>query len=209
MGGSRLCGFNLSDRPQPLEPETLVTGLAAATLSYTAPAEGVSRSGDRIEARLLPKIAYPREVSAATDQYAGLSFDRHFMKLSAITQNRDLWPEGADEPSENAAAWATAMLEQLLVDQLSPTRVVASAEGGIAICFIRGDKYADIEFLNTGKILGVISNRRDRPSAWEIEESAFGLARASLRIREFLDAPTPKENVSKRPRYRLRFSSTT
>jgi hypothetical protein len=201
-----------------------VTGLAAsvATLSYTWPAEGVARSGDPQKERLSPEIAYlreispatnqyagAREVSPATNQYAGRPFDQHFAKLQAVTKERALWPDGAERPSEVAAAWASAMLRQLLIDSLLPTRVVASAEGGVAICFITGDKYADIEFLNTGKILGVISYRRDRPRAWEIEESALGIARASLRIREFLDASPPTENVSKWPWHRWRFSSAT
>jgi hypothetical protein len=39
------------------------------------------------------------------------------------------------------------MRQRLLIDDLLPTRVVASAEGGVAICFMNDDKYADIEFL--------------------------------------------------------------
>jgi hypothetical protein len=166
----------------------------ATTLSYTAVAEGVSRSGDREQPHLRPRLTYPREISAATNAYAAGLFDHHFAKLEAIRNDPSLWPDDAEKPSEHATAWASAMLEQLWVDELPPTRVVASAEGGVAICFVDGNKYADVEFLNTGKILGVVSNRRDRPVAWEVGADSAGMAGASARIREFLHAPTTAAN---------------
>jgi hypothetical protein len=85
------------------------------TLSYTAVAEGVSRSGDREQPRLRPRLAYPREISAATHAYAAGLFDHHFAKLVAIRNDPSLWPDDAEKPSEYATAWASAMLEQLLV----------------------------------------------------------------------------------------------
>jgi hypothetical protein len=114
--------------------------------------------------------------------------------LLAVKDKPSLLPDGAEKPSDYAIAWASAMLEQFLADELPPTRVVASAEGGVAICFVNGNKYADVEFLNTGEILGVVSNRRDRPVAWEVGANSAGMAGASARIREFLDARTTSSN---------------
>jgi hypothetical protein len=170
-----------------------MTGVAT-TLSYTTVAEGVSRSGDREQPRLRPRFAYPRQISAATHGYAAGLFDHHFAKLLALRNDTSLWPDDAEKPSEYATAWASAMLEQLLADELPPTRVVASAEGGVAICFVNGDKYADVEFLNTGEIVGVVSNRRDRPIAWEVGANSASMASASVRIREFLRGPTTAAN---------------
>jgi hypothetical protein len=172
---------------------------AATTLSYTEPAEGVSRAGDREPPRLRPRFAYPREISAATHAYAAGPFDHHFAKLLAIRNDSSLWPDCAEKPSDFATAWASAMLEQLLVDELLPTRVVASGEGGIAICFANGNKYADVEFFNTGEILGVVSNRRDRPVTWEVGANSAGMAGASSRIREFLHTSTTAANDSRGP----------
>jgi hypothetical protein len=166
----------------------------ATTLSYTEFAEGVSRSPDREEPRLRARLAYRREISAATHAYAAQPFDHHFAKLTAIRNDPSLRPDDAEKPSEYAMAWASAMLEQLLVDELLPTRVVASAEGGIAICFANGNKYADVEFLNTGEILGVVSNRRDRPVAWEVGTNSADMASASVRIREFLSGSATVAN---------------
>jgi hypothetical protein len=174
----------------------------ATTLSYTAPAEGVSRSGDREQPRLRPRFAYPREISAATHAYAAGLFDHHFAKLLAVRNEHRLWPDGAERPSDGTIAWASAMLEQLLVDEFPPTRVVASAEGGVAICFVNGNKYADVEFLNTGEILGVVSNRRDRPIAWEVGPNSAGMSGASARIRDFIQTPTTAANDSSGARSR-------
>jgi hypothetical protein len=126
----------------------------------------------------------------------------HFEKLKAIIEDPALLPDGAESPSEAAAAWASDMLEQLARDRFPPTHVVASAEGGVAICFVHGDKYADVEFLNSGEILGVVSNRRDRPVVWEVDQNSAGLARASARVREFMHTFTPEKDDPRRPRPR-------
>lgn len=125
-----------------------------------------------------------------TNQYENAELDEdfapHFAKLRAIGRNPSLWPEGSDAPSDLAKFWAKVTLRQLKYDMLLPSRVVASAEGGVAICFRTGDKYADIECFNDGAILCAISNDRDKPIIWEIEPVASNLARASARIRGFL-----------------------
>lgn len=95
-------------------------------------------------------------------------------------------------------AWATTALTQLQADGLLPSRVVASAEGGVGLCFVDGIKYADIECLNSGTILGVISDKRTRPVVWEVDQSAGGIARASERIREFVGSFEAGANAPER-----------
>lgn len=126
-----------------------------------------------------------------TNEYVGIygygrEFAEHYAKLSQIVIDRALWPEDAEPPVALAVSWAWVVIQQLIDDELIPTKVVASAEGGVAVCFVVGDKYADIECLNSGEILGVISNRRDRPSAWKIELNTSDIARATARICQFL-----------------------
>jgi hypothetical protein len=138
----------------------------------------------------------------ALNGHVGRDFEEHFAKLQAIIEDPSLWPDGAEKPSEAAVDRALAMLDQLAHDQVPPTRVVASAEGGVAICFVRGEKYADVEFLNTGEILGVVSNRRDRPVVWEVDQNSPGLAQASARVRDFIYTPTPAAHDPRRSRSR-------
>ncbi len=138
----------------------------------------------------------PRATSATT-QLNG-KFASHFAKLQALEVDQALWVEGAEPPNDFALAWARLFLQQLQSDDFSPAGVLASAEGGVGIYFVDGSKYADLECLNSGAILGVISNRRDRPFAWEVEQDAGGLACASQRVREFFDTAKTTENVPKR-----------
>ena len=179
----------------------------ATTLSYFVPALGISGIVDVAPRQSRRVVLISSGTDSTTNHYA--EFANHFDKLEAIEKDRSLWPEGADAPSDLAITWALAVLQQLKADNLPPTRVVASAEGGVAICFVSGNKYVDIECLNNGAILGVTSNRRDRPTAWEIEPSVSNLTRASLRIRDFLKGPPTEENASKWPWRRWRFSAAT
>jgi len=113
-------------------------------------------------------------------------FEEHFLKLKDLANNSSLWPRGADQPLSGAMGQAHGILEILRSSSVLPTRIVASGEGGIAICFIHGDNYADIECLNSGEILGITSNRHDRPVAWEIRPSVNGVVEGVYRIQRFL-----------------------
>lgn len=124
-------------------------------------------------------------------------FDAHIAKLAQVAITPELWPDRTEAPSEYAVDLAMIVIDQLRWDDVLPTRVVASAEGGVAICFVNDNKYADFECLNTGEILAVTSNRRDRPVAWKVAPSTSEIARASDRIRMFLDAPATGSNGPK------------
>ena len=167
-----------------------------ATLPYDYPTE--IASGIAISEQLsLWRYRIPSNADATTIDYAG--FSTHTNKLKALATDNSLWPEDADPPSELALAWANVVINQLCDDNLLPTRIVASAEGGVGICFVDGNRYADIECLNTGAILGVISNRSDRPIVWSVQQDARGIARASERIREFMFTSAARTNASRRP----------
>lgn len=114
-------------------------------------------------------------------------FFEHFLKLAQLQTRRDLWPDDAEPPSYTAILYAQTVLAELSLDRLVPSSVVASAEGGVAVCFVKGNNYSDIECLNNGSILGVTSNRRERPTVWEIDADPAAIAGACSRIRKFLN----------------------
>jgi len=129
-------------------------------------------------------------------------FLQHYIRLIKIRSDASLWPEGAEGPSPVAIELANSVLSVLKSKGVPPTKVVASGEGGVGICFVSGEKYADIECLNTGEILGVTTNRRDRPNVWSIDENSSDVEKAALRISQFLDTRKTKKNVSGRSRNR-------
>jgi hypothetical protein len=130
-------------------------------------------------------------VDGTTTSYGSFVLDRlffeHFVKLAMLRTKKELWPDESEPPSDLAIAYAQAILAELSWDRLAPSRVVASAEGGVAVCFVKGNKYSDIECLNNGSILGVTSDRRERPTVWEIDADPAAIARACSRIRKFLN----------------------
>ncbi|MBV9859575.1 MAG: hypothetical protein JO038_05675 [Alphaproteobacteria bacterium] len=147
-----------------------------------------------------PRTALVKQAAAPiSNQTIDSGFEHHFAKTNRLVKDSSCWPDGAEAPSALAQSNAINMLVQLRFDQFEPARVVASGEGGIAICFAKADKYADIEFLNSGEILGVVSNRRDRPFVWEIAPTDPARASASRRIREFLNSPETSSNDTRRP----------
>jgi hypothetical protein len=177
---------------------------ASTTLSYLLPTESPALWKDQSWPQPKLVVASPREVDAATNEYNAADVDNeftsHFAKLSVVASEKTLWPEGADPPSRSAVIWARSVLRQMQAESIQPTRVVASAEGGVAICFINGNLYSDIECLNTGTILGVTTNRRDRPIVWEIEHTPHSIAQACAKVRQFLRGPSACKDVSTRPK---------
>jgi hypothetical protein len=169
---------------------------STSTLSYSILQSNASgATADWRDNRNIPWVSF----FAQTSEYYANTFDKqfatHFAKLKALGTERALWPDGAERPSQSALTLGYVVLRQFLHNNFLPTRVVASAEGGIAICFVCGDKYSDVECFNTGTVLGVVTNRRNRPNAWEIQPSESHIAQAAATIQQFfLGASTTKDD---------------
>ena len=160
--------------------------VAVATLQYIYPPQIISPVGAQANPRPEWNFTVPSNPDATTSQRGG--FEGHFEKLKSLATDQALWADEQQRPSEYALAWARLVLQDLQKIGIAPTKVVASVEGGAAICFVDRNKYADLECLNSGAILGVISNKHDRPVVWEIEPEARSIVRAVERIREFIYA---------------------
>lgn len=114
--------------------------------------------------------------------FPSVTFQPTIRRLLSFADNWDSY--GAPAPNFVAGINAELVLEELTPADPTPTRIVASAEGGIAITFRDGSKYADIETLNTGIILAVLSDRTTTPIVWQVEKQHI---RETLgRIRDFI-----------------------
>ncbi len=79
------------------------------------------------------------------------------MQLDALRGLRPGWDSyDAPVPSPQAIESASDFLGSVLASESAPApvRVCASVEGGVGIVFQRGSRYADVEFLNDGSIVG-------------------------------------------------------
>lgn len=82
--------------------------------------------------------------------------NRAYSKLHQLQALKSNWDSyGAPAPAPCAVQNATRILKSMKPPDLETLSVVPSAEGGIGLCFRSRDRYADIEALNDGTILGV------------------------------------------------------
>jgi hypothetical protein len=145
---------------------------------------------------------FPPVVSAATRFYRPIkidedSFSDHYAKLDDISHDESLWPIGVEAPNYRSIELAKIVLQEFENISCSPDRVVASAEGGVAICFVNGNRYSDIECLNSEIILGVVSDRNARPVVWEIDQGPRGIPQASRWISRFIKLQASVSDVAK------------
>jgi hypothetical protein len=104
--------------------------------------------------------------------------------LKKLAPNWDSY--GAEPPNPTAIRRLESLLELLPSVELTPTKIVPSVEGGAAVCFINGAKYADVECFNNGTLLAVLSTGRGTPEAWELGASKAAIWNTLERIRDFL-----------------------
>jgi len=72
-------------------------------------------------------------------------------------------------PTPEVLALARVVLSDALGMNLRPTRVNVSIDGGAIVQFVQGRRYADIELLNTGEVMGVITQPGLQPNVWTID----------------------------------------
>ncbi len=87
-------------------------------------------------------------------------------QLASLPANWDSL--GTERPSQHAISAAAGIAESFISFGLVPDAIVPSPEGGVAVCFLRNQKYADIECLNSGEVLAVRYSSHDDPQAWAI-----------------------------------------
>jgi hypothetical protein len=68
------------------------------------------------------------------------------------------WPaESVAVPGDRARRAAECSLGRLADSGLRPDRVFPSLDGGVALAFAAGDRYAEVEFLDSGEVLATCS----------------------------------------------------
>jgi len=111
---------------------------------------------------------------------------RRVYALAKLRLNWDSY--GAPAPNESSVANAIRVLNLLETLNLDPTRILPSAEGGVGICFVRGDRYADIECSNEGEVLGVYYVGEQMPTLLETDATDAAISAALERIRNHIRA---------------------
>jgi hypothetical protein len=94
---------------------------------------------------------------------------------------------GSEPPNEVSVTNARSVFTAVNNLGYLPTSVSASAEGGVGISFINGNRYADIECFNTGEIWAVTSDGTGNPQVWRVA-SPEEIVTALETIRGFIQA---------------------
>ncbi len=101
---------------------------------------------------------------------AQIEIENRLEQLSSLPANWDSY--GSEPPSQLAVSAAAGIADAFISFGLIPDTIVPSAEGGIAICFVRNQKYADIECFNSGDILAVRYSPNEDPKVWALQPNA-------------------------------------
>lgn len=130
-------------------------------------------------------LVFLREsVGAKSDGFADL-----YKALKNLSMLKPGWDgDDAEAPNAMAVNRARRVLDRLFAFNLKPSRVVASADGGVGLLFSGKERrYADIECLNTGEMLAVTSDRVSEPQVWTIGADS-SLEDSITRISSFINA---------------------
>ncbi|OAI43881.1 hypothetical protein AYO43_09745 [Nitrospira sp. SCGC AG-212-E16] len=109
-----------------------------------------------------------------------------FAELQSLKELKKDWDGyGADAPNKAALATARNVLNYLKDMDLKLERVLASAVGGVSICFVSAGKYAEIECYNTDTAIAITSlTRTNERSIWEVDSIKDTLQRISRFIQD-------------------------
>ena len=112
---------------------------------------------------------------------SGIKWDPALDGLRDLPANWDSY--GAEPPNDVAVSALRRILLQVSQVGLEPTKIVPSSEGGAAVCFVRADKYADVECFNNCDVLAVTSGDGQDPEAWEVGVESAAVERTLEKIR--------------------------
>jgi hypothetical protein len=110
-----------------------------------------------------------------------------YSKLCDLLMLKTNWDSyGAPSPSRRAFDNALLVLKSMRSSDLEALSIVPSAEGGIGLCFRREERYADIEALNDGSILGVRYLGMETPVLIDVDGTANSISVALEEIRNHI-----------------------
>jgi hypothetical protein len=105
--------------------------------------------------------------SFLTVKYGLIDAESALSRISSLPPNWDSY--GALPPSPGSIGASKTILERLAQDLILPSTIVASAEGGVSIYFISGQKTAYIESYNEGNQALVMYDQTGAIEVLEIE----------------------------------------
>ena len=111
---------------------------------------------------------------------------KYIKQLTQLSTLDDDWDSyGAETPNQWAIGCALEVLKNLASEDLEPSSIDASVEGGVCLSFQTESYYGDIECFNSGEVFAVTSKNGEDTEVWEIRDPLFHVAPAIHRIQSF------------------------
>ena len=110
---------------------------------------------------------------------------QNVLNLSGLKDGWDSY--AAPPPNRTAIQKALHILDLLDMPDLLGVRILPSAEGGVGICFVRGDRYADLECSNDGEVFGIRHIGRQAPTLLPTDGSDISIVDAIREIRDHIN----------------------
>jgi hypothetical protein len=135
------------------------------------------------------RAAFEEIYKSSSFWHSKMRFAEARRRLSTTVSLEHDWDTyGAESPNDLARTLAAKVLDVLEEGSLPPSRLIPSAEGGIAMSFVAGDNRGEIEIYNSGEIAAAIYSGQTEPTVWELKNSDIALKNAIAQIRVHLAA---------------------
>ncbi|MBF0510555.1 MAG: hypothetical protein HQK57_16750 [Deltaproteobacteria bacterium] len=114
----------------------------------------------------------------------------HFNLLRKLEEIHKLLPNwngmGSDPPNSTAINAAKSVLEILHEINLPPSKIMASVEEGVAISFVKSNRYGMVECYNDGGVIILFPEAAGEPEIIEVGPSDLELKDALVRMRSYV-----------------------
>lgn len=111
-------------------------------------------------------------------------------QLSSLKMLESGWDSySAPKPSDSAINATEQALQDLRRLYAEPAAVMPSADGGVGICFVKGRRLAQVEFLNNGEAHALMYGGEGSPQAWQVPlERTDGIKQTWMTISAYLQS---------------------
>jgi hypothetical protein len=113
------------------------------------------------------------------------AFEKQLDEMRSLAHD---WNSYGSAPPNALAIWNTTnILENLNRIDFAPTNIAPSAEEGVVVSFVKGDRYAVIECYNDGEILAAFSEGARDPEVLVVGDSKQDLMETIDRANAFIE----------------------
>jgi hypothetical protein len=168
----------------PIEPATTaVGGMYVNIASFAEPDPGFTADSMRYAfSEFNPFHQYGQVIYVLAGEQSIPSFEDEIQRLRHLSNDFNGY---LSEAPNDLSIGLTLRVMRSAAGTISPSRLVASAEGGVAIYFSNHRKQADIEVFNSGEMVASITDGQGRPEVWQVADG--DIKTAIEKISNFLE----------------------